>query len=129
MMPPRTLKSPGAGVAQLVEQLIRNQQVSGSSPLAGSTKFAHLVDSGISPQRILAITFTNKAADEMKRRLTPHDGYGPEPVSLGADLPFRLFPDFQGPLPTHWLPVAHSGVYDISPAKNNQRGAAGAQFR
>ena len=25
-----------AGVAQLVEQLIRNQQVSGSSPLAGS---------------------------------------------------------------------------------------------
>ncbi len=26
-----------AGVAQLVEQLIRNQQVSGSSPLAGST--------------------------------------------------------------------------------------------
>jgi hypothetical protein len=27
-----------AGVAQLVEQLIRNQQVSGSSPLAGSVK-------------------------------------------------------------------------------------------
>jgi hypothetical protein len=27
-----------AGVAQLVEQLIRNQQVSGSSPLAGSLK-------------------------------------------------------------------------------------------
>ena len=27
---------PKAGVAQLVEQLIRNQQVSGSSPLAGS---------------------------------------------------------------------------------------------
>ena len=27
--------SPEAGVAQLVEQLIRNQQVSGSSPLAG----------------------------------------------------------------------------------------------
>jgi hypothetical protein len=25
-----------AGVAQLVEQLIRNQQVSGSNPLAGS---------------------------------------------------------------------------------------------
>ena len=28
-----------AGVAQLVEQLIRNQQASGSSPLAGSTFF------------------------------------------------------------------------------------------
>ena len=29
--------SPGAGVAQLVEQLIRNQQVIGSSPIAGSS--------------------------------------------------------------------------------------------
>ena len=28
-----------AGVAQLVEQLIRNQQVAGSSPIAGSNKF------------------------------------------------------------------------------------------
>ena len=31
-----------AGVAQLVEQLIRNQQVSGSSPLAGSNVFNEL---------------------------------------------------------------------------------------
>jgi hypothetical protein len=31
-----------AGVAQLVEQLIRNQQVSGSSPLAGSNKIKDL---------------------------------------------------------------------------------------
>ena len=30
-------RSSWAGVAQLVEQLIRNQQVSGSSPLAGSS--------------------------------------------------------------------------------------------
>jgi hypothetical protein len=30
-----------AGVAQLVEQLIRNQQVSGSSPLAGFTNSIH----------------------------------------------------------------------------------------
>ena len=33
---------PHAGVAQLVEQLIRNQQVSGSSPLAGSNKINNL---------------------------------------------------------------------------------------
>ena len=33
---------PQAGVAQLVEQLIRNQQVSGSSPLAGSIRFNNL---------------------------------------------------------------------------------------
>lgn len=31
------LPTVGAGVAQLEEQLIRNEQVSGSSPLAGST--------------------------------------------------------------------------------------------
>jgi hypothetical protein len=31
-----------AGVAQLVEQLIRNQQVSGSSPLAGLLRIKHL---------------------------------------------------------------------------------------
>ena len=36
-----------AGVAQLVEQLIRNQQVIGSSPIAGSSfarKFSDLLD-------------------------------------------------------------------------------------
>lgn len=32
-------------------------------------RIAHLVDQGISPWRILAITFTNKAAAEMKERL------------------------------------------------------------
>ncbi len=31
-----------ADIAQLVEQLIRNQQVSGSTPLVGSIDFRHL---------------------------------------------------------------------------------------
>ncbi len=31
-----------ADIAQLVEQLIRNQQVSGSTPLVGSSNFRHL---------------------------------------------------------------------------------------
>ena len=31
-----------ADIAQLVEQLIRNQQVSGSTPLVGSNDFRHL---------------------------------------------------------------------------------------
>ena len=41
-----------------------------------TAKFAHLVQSGILPERILAITFTNKAADEMKGRLIHLTGMG-----------------------------------------------------
>jgi len=35
-----------------------------------TAKIAYLIDQGCASDRILAITFTNKAADEMKRRLT-----------------------------------------------------------
>ncbi|MFO7714018.1 ATP-dependent helicase [Desulfosarcina sp.] len=41
-----------------------------------TAKFAHLVKSGLPPERILAITFTNKAADEMKGRLIHMTGMG-----------------------------------------------------
>ena len=41
-----------------------------------TAKFAHLVQSGILPEQILAITFTNKAADEMKSRLIHMTGLG-----------------------------------------------------
>ena len=43
-----------------------------------TAKIIHLVEEGYDPARILAITFTNKAADEMKRRLTETTGFGIE---------------------------------------------------
>ncbi|MFO7751882.1 MAG: ATP-dependent helicase [Desulfobacteraceae bacterium] len=41
-----------------------------------TAKISKLVRSGADPERILAITFTNKAADEMKSRLQEVTGYG-----------------------------------------------------
>ncbi|MFH1156374.1 MAG: ATP-dependent helicase [Pseudomonadota bacterium] len=39
-------------------------------------KIMHLIETGFDPERILAITFTNKAADEMKKRLYQMTGMG-----------------------------------------------------
>ncbi|MDY6903226.1 MAG: ATP-dependent helicase [Thermodesulfobacteriota bacterium] len=39
-----------------------------------TAKIAHLIKQGYTPDRILAITFTNKAADEMKHRLVEMTG-------------------------------------------------------
>ena len=41
-----------------------------------TAKFSHLVNNGHDPKRILAITFTNKAAQEMKSRLIEMTGLG-----------------------------------------------------
>ena len=46
---PGLLKSDQADVAQLVEQPIRNRQVSGSSPLVGSIIFNHIGFAGTAP--------------------------------------------------------------------------------
>ena len=39
-----------------------------------TAKFSHLIATGHAPERILAITFTNKAAQEMKTRLMEMTG-------------------------------------------------------
>ncbi len=54
-------------------------------------RIAHLMQQGVSQQSILAITFTNKAAQEMKGRIT------------------NLVPDFAG----QWVQTFHSACYRI----------------
>jgi ATP-dependent DNA helicase UvrD/PcrA len=79
-----------------------------------TSKIAHLISKGYEPERILAITFTNKAADEMKSRLLDLTGI---PTSgfpwvrtyhsacfrilkehcdlLGYHLPIQIYSDYQ----------------------------------
>lgn len=47
-------------------------------------KIAHLIDSGINPFEILALTFTNKAANEMKERITILTGDSSKNIWMGT---------------------------------------------
>lgn len=47
-------------------------------------KIAHLIESGISPYEILALTFTNKAANEMKSRIIQLSGQSSAKIWMGT---------------------------------------------
>src|SRR5262245_46537038 len=98
-METRTETKPGAAPAAIVESLTAAQlaavtHVDGpllilAGPGSGKTRvvthrIAHLLHEGISGKNVLALTFTNKAADEMKARVA------------------RLVP-----LPTVWMGTFH----------------------
>lgn len=56
-----------------------------------TSRISHLIESGVGPDSILAITFTNKAAQEMRDRVA------------------RLIPDYSG----HWIQTFHAACYKI----------------
>lgn len=69
-----------------------------------TAKITHLIQNGYEPDRILAITFTNKAAEEMKNRLVETTG-----------IPLNRFP---------WVRTCHSACFRIFKQHSERMGYA-----
>ncbi|HQY30425.1 MAG TPA: ATP-dependent DNA helicase, partial [Thermomicrobiales bacterium] len=66
-------------------------------------RYCYLAEQGIDPDRILALTFSNRAAAEMRSRITLHLG------SNGGALPVQTFHAFCRRLLTDWSPTGTIG--------------------
>ena len=55
-----------------------------------TTRIAYLIDKGVDPDNILAITFTNKAAGEMKERIYKLIGYATRGMQISTFHSFGL---------------------------------------
>jgi DNA helicase-2/ATP-dependent DNA helicase PcrA len=89
-----------------------------AGPGSGKTRVvthrvAHLIAQGVPANRIVALTFTNKAAEEMRRRVA--DLVGPQPIEMGTFHRFaaRL-------LRTHARLVGLSSEYSILDTDDSQ---------
>ena len=76
-------------------------------------RIAHLIHEGVHPSRILAITFTNKAADEMRHRVAELVGPG-RPHDVGQHVPLGLRADAAGQRRPPRLPPP---VLDLRPGR------------